>query len=94
MQGGQVDPSITQVEGDSGVDDPEHPFGARERAAITFAGKMAEDHFAIDDDTIRELREQFSEAESLELMMLAGQYIGFGRMLAILQLEEVACPIV
>ena len=29
----------------------------------------------------------------LELMMMAGQYIGFGRMLAILQLEEVSCPI-
>jgi hypothetical protein len=26
-------------------------------------------------------------------MMMAGQYIGFGRTLAILQLETVACPI-
>jgi hypothetical protein len=29
----------------------------------------------------------------LELMMMIGQYIGFGRMLAILQLEETVCPI-
>jgi hypothetical protein len=28
-----------------------------------------------------------------ELAMMAGQYIGFGRMLAVLQLEEVSCPI-
>jgi hypothetical protein len=26
-------------------------------------------------------------------MMMAGQYIGFGRMLAILQLETVTCPL-
>ena len=26
-------------------------------------------------------------------MMMAGQYIGFGRVLAILQLETVACPV-
>jgi alkylhydroperoxidase family enzyme len=89
----RLDPSISQEEGDFGVDDPEHPFGPRERAAITFAEKMAVDHFSIDDRMIRELREHFSEAEVLELMMLTGQYIGFGRMLAILQLEEVACPI-
>jgi len=89
----RLDPSISQEEAEVGVDDPEHPFGARERAAITFAEKMAVDHFAIDDQAVRELREHFSEAEVLELMMLTGQYIGFGRLLAILQLEEVACPI-
>jgi len=89
----RLDPSISQEEGDSGVDDPEHPFSARERAAIAFAEKMALDHFSIDDRAIRDLRTHFSEAEMLELMMLTGQYIGFGRMLAILQLEVVACPI-
>jgi hypothetical protein len=26
-------------------------------------------------------------------MMMTGQYIGFGRVLAILQLEETVCPI-
>jgi len=26
-------------------------------------------------------------------MMMTGQYIGFGRVLAILQLEETTCPI-
>lgn len=68
-------------------------FSARERAAIKFAEAMALDHHAIGDETIRELRTHFSEAELLELMMMAGQYIGFGRMLAILQLEETVCPI-
>ncbi|MGD9537871.1 MAG: carboxymuconolactone decarboxylase family protein [Alphaproteobacteria bacterium] len=76
------------------VDRPEEAsFSPRERAALRLAETMALDHFSIDDDTVRELREHFSEAELLELMMMAGQYIGFGRMLAILQLEETSCPI-
>lgn len=68
-------------------------FSLRERAAIRLAEAMALDHHAIGDDAIRELRKHFSEAELLELMMMAGQYIGFGRMLAVLQLEEATCPI-
>lgn len=68
-------------------------YSERERAAIRLAERMALDHLSIDDDEIRELHEHFDDAELLELMLMAGQYIGFGRMLAVLQLEEVACPI-
>jgi len=89
----RLDPTVSEEEADFGVDDPAHPFGPRERAAINFAEKMALDHFSIDDPVIRDLRQHFAEGELLELIMLTGQYIGFGRMLAILQLEEVACPL-
>jgi alkylhydroperoxidase family enzyme len=68
-------------------------FTPRERAALRLAEIMALDHFAVDDRMIRELRQHFSKGELLELMMMTGQYIGFGRVLAILQLEETACPI-
>ena len=54
---------------------------------------MALDHLSIDDESIRELHEHFDDAELLELLMMTGQYIGFGRLLAVLQLEEVTCPI-
>jgi hypothetical protein len=54
---------------------------------------MALDHFAVDDAMINDVRRHFSKSELLELMMMTGQYIGFGRVLAILQLEEAACPI-
>ena len=64
-----------------------------EKAAVAFAEQMAVDHHAIGDDEIAALREHFDDAQILELMMMAGQYIGFGRMLAILQLETVACPL-
>jgi alkylhydroperoxidase family enzyme len=39
----------------------------------------------------RVLREHFEDDEILEQMMMVGQYIGFDRTLAILQLETVAC---
>ena len=64
-----------------------------ERAAVEFAERMAVDHHAIGDAEIEALHEHFDDGEILELMMMAGQYIGFGRTLAILQLETVSCPI-
>jgi alkylhydroperoxidase family enzyme len=68
-------------------------YSPAERAAVAFAERMAIDHHNIGDADIAALREHFDQAETLELMMMAGQYIGFGRTLAILQLETVACPI-
>ena len=47
----------------------------------------------IGDEDIAQLRRHFNEAETLELMMMAGQYIGFGRVLAVLALETTSCPI-
>lgn len=67
-------------------------YSPAERAAVEFAERMAVDHHGIGDADVEALREHFDDAEILELMMMAGQYIGFGRCLAILQLETVACP--
>jgi alkylhydroperoxidase family enzyme len=64
-----------------------------EKAAVWFAEQMAVDHHNIGDAEVAALREHFDDAAILELMMMAGQYIGFGRVLAILQLETVACPL-
>jgi alkylhydroperoxidase family enzyme len=68
-------------------------FSPAERAAVEFAEQMAVDHHRIGDAEIEVLGEHFDDAEILELMMMAGQYIGFGRCLAILQLEDVTCPL-
>ncbi len=68
-------------------------YSERERAAIAFAERMALDHHGIGDEDLREMRLVFTEAEFLELAMMAGQYIGFGRLLAMLQLEDVACAL-
>lgn len=85
---------VSEREAALGVDDPaDMAFSARERAALALAEQMALDHHGFDDESMRELGHHFSQAETLELMMMIGQYIGFGRMLAMLQLEETHCPI-
>ena len=85
---------VSEREAAQGVDDPAGAaFSARERAALALAEQMALDHHAFDDAAMEELRRHFSQAETLELMMMIGQYIGFGRMLAMLQLEDTHCPI-
>jgi alkylhydroperoxidase family enzyme len=91
----RLDPDhVSEREAAAGVDNPnKESFTPREHAALQLAETMATDHFAIDDRMIRDLRQHFSQEELVELLMMTGQYIGFGRMLSILQLEEIACPI-
>lgn len=85
---------VSESEAAAGVDDADAAeFTPRERAAIHFAEKMAVDHHNIGDDDVANMRRHFSDAEFLELAMMAGQYIGFGRVLAMLQLEVASCPI-
>ena len=71
-------------------DDP--AFSARERLALEYAELLAVDHHSIDDAFFTRLREQFDDAEILELGMMIGQYIGFGRLLKVLDLEPKFCP--
>jgi alkylhydroperoxidase family enzyme len=86
--------TVREDEAASGVDDADAAnFTARERAAIHFAERMALDHHGIGDDDVAEMRRHFTDGEFLELAMMTGQYIGFGRVLAMLQLEVVACPV-
>jgi alkylhydroperoxidase family enzyme len=91
----RLDPDhVSESEAAVGVDMPEREsFSPRERAALRFAERMALDHHSISDDEIRLMRSHFTEAEFLELLMMTGQYIGFGRMAAVLRLEEAICPI-
>ncbi len=68
-------------------------FNERERIAIEFAEKMATNHTSIDDDFSRRMRAQFTDAEIVEIGTAAGQYIGFGRLLMVLDLERPVCDI-
>jgi alkylhydroperoxidase family enzyme len=49
---------------------------------------MALDHQSIDDAFVARLRSHFSEAQILELGMMIGQYIGFGRLLVALGIHR------
>jgi len=60
----------------------------REKLAVRFAQRMATDHHSMDDDFFINLRAEFTDPEIFELGMIAGQFIGYGRLLSILDLEN------
>lgn len=65
-----------------------------EQAALRFAEKMALDHHSIGDADFLALRDHFDDAQVLELVIMTGLiYIGFGRALSVLQLDNISCPL-
>jgi alkylhydroperoxidase family enzyme len=63
-------------------------LSSREKLALRFAERMALNHHSIDDTFFHDLRQEFSPAEIIELGMMTGLFIGYGRLLAILDLEK------
>jgi AhpD family alkylhydroperoxidase len=60
----------------------------RERLAVEFADRLAFDHLRIDQPFVDRLQAVFTPAEILELGMMIGQYIGFGRLLVAMGISE------
>ncbi|MBL6688365.1 MAG: carboxymuconolactone decarboxylase family protein [Pseudomonadales bacterium] len=75
------------------LDAPTNSFTEAERAAIDYAERLAQDHHSMDDAYFDELRKVFTDEQILELGMMIGQFIGFGRLLAALDLEPKVCEI-
>lgn len=67
-------------------------FSSREKLALRFAERMALHPQGVDDVFFRELRSEFSPAEIIELGMMIGLFIGYGRLLAVLDLENPEAP--
>jgi len=86
MENGLTEAKISELDSDGAS------FSPREALAVEFAERLATDHHRIDDAFFERLRTQFSEPEILELGMMAGQYIGFGRLLMVLDLTPKFCP--
>jgi len=63
---------------------------AAEGLAIEYAGKFALDQRSIDDAFFARLKEHFSDPEILELTILTADWMAFGRVTAVLDLDE-AC---
>ena len=59
----------------------------REKLALQFAELMAVNHQQIDDEFFAALKQEFSAAQIIELGMLIGVFIGYGRLLSVLDLE-------
>ncbi len=68
-------------------------FSLSEKTAIEFADKMALDHKSLDDEFFEKLHACFTDEQILELGMLIGQFIGFGRLLRALDLEPRFCEV-
>ena len=64
----------------------------REKLAVRFAQRMATDHHSMGDDFFEELRAEFTDPEIFELGMITGQFIGYGRLISILDLENPEHP--
>ncbi len=68
-------------------------FTEREKAAISYAQKMATDHYSVGDADFARLYEHFSVEEVVELCVDVAQFIGVGRMFAVIDAMNVACEI-
>ena len=85
MENGLTERKIEQL--DTGGES----FTPRERLAVEYAERLAVDHHNVDDEFFARLRQHVIEQEILELGMMAGQYIGFGRLLMVLDLTPKFC---
>ncbi len=66
----------------------------REKLAVRFAERMATDHHSMGDSFFDELRDEFTDPEIFELGMITGQFIGYGRLISILDLENPEQPLI
>ena len=60
----------------------------RERLAVELGDRFACDHLSIDEAFFNELKQLFSEAEIMELLMHCALYVGVGRLAAVLDMTE------
>lgn len=87
MENGLTEEKISDLDADGAS------FTPREAMALEYAERLAVDHHNMDDEFFDRLKAQFSEQEILELGMMAGQYIGFGRLLMVLDLTPRFCAV-
>ena len=67
-------------------------YTERQRLAIEFAERFVTDHRAIDDELFTRLRGEFTDAEVLDLTLCVAVYLGLGRSLEVLGIDE-SCPL-
>jgi alkylhydroperoxidase family enzyme len=69
----------------------DHPsYSEPERLAIEYAERFALDHKNIDDAFFDRLKEHFSDPDILDLTICIGNWVAFGRLTMLLDLDE-AC---
>lgn len=63
-------------------------YSEQERLAIAYAERFALDHLAIDDAFFGRLRTVFTDAEILDLTIRLAAFLGLGRLLRVLGIDE------
>jgi alkylhydroperoxidase family enzyme len=63
-------------------------YTERQRLAIEYAARFALDHASIDNELFGRLRVAFTDEEVLDLTMCIASYLGLGRALAVLGIED------
>jgi AhpD family alkylhydroperoxidase len=67
-------------------------YTTRQRLAIEYAERFATDHDSIADAFFARLRDAFTDAEILDLSLCVAVYLGLGRTLAVLGIDQ-SCAI-
>ena len=63
-------------------------YSERERLAVDFAERFAIDHTNLDDEFFARLHEHFDDAEILDLTICVAAFLGLGRMMRVLGIDE------
>lgn len=63
-------------------------YSPQEKVAIEYAQRFSTDSGNIDDEFIARLAEHFSSADIIELTLVIGKYIAFGRFMQVLGLDQ------
>jgi alkylhydroperoxidase family enzyme len=63
-------------------------YSEQERLAITYAERFALDHQGIDDAFFEQMRSAFSDAEILDLTICLAAFLGLGRLLRVLGIDQ------
>jgi alkylhydroperoxidase family enzyme len=73
------------------IEDPANgDYSEQELLAIEYADKFALDHRSLDDAFFERMKAVFTDREIFELTVCIGDWVAFGRMTAVLDLDE-AC---
>jgi alkylhydroperoxidase family enzyme len=67
-------------------------YTERQRLAIEYAERFTVDHQGLDDEFYDRLRAHFADDEILDLTLCVAVYLGLGRTLAVLGIDD-ACAI-
>ena len=65
-----------------------YDYSEQERLAIEYAERFVLDHTRIDDAFFARLRSCFSDAEILDLTICVAAFLGLGRLLRVLGIDE------